>query len=45
MITNTKRKEDRIIDWLESHGVNDGWKLASDLVNAGIDTDKRNEMS
>src|SRR5918995_3393680 len=37
-------EEDRIIDWLESHGVNDGWKLASDLVNAGIDIAKLNEI-
>src|SRR5215218_8769556 len=38
-------EEDRIIDWLESHGVNDGWKLASDLVNAGITTDKLNDIA
>jgi signal transduction histidine kinase len=37
-------EEDRIIDWLESHGVKDGWKLASDLVNAGITTDKLNQI-
>ena len=33
-------EEDRIINWLESHGVNDGWKLASDLVNTGTTIDK-----
>jgi signal transduction histidine kinase len=38
-------EEDQIIDWLESHGVNDGWKLASDLVNAGITTDKLNDIA
>jgi signal transduction histidine kinase len=38
-------EEDRIIDWLESHGVNDGWKLASDLVNAGITVDKLNDIA
>jgi signal transduction histidine kinase len=38
-------EEDRIIDWLESHGVNDGWKLASDLVNAGITIDKLNDIA
>jgi signal transduction histidine kinase len=38
-------EEDRIIDWLESNGVNDGWKLASDLVNAGITTDKLNDIA
>jgi signal transduction histidine kinase len=37
-------KEERIIDWLESHGINDGWKLASDLVNFGVDIDKLNEI-
>src|SRR5919108_70232 len=38
-------KEDRIIDWLESHGVNDGWKLASDLVNLEVDIDKLNDIA
>ena len=38
-------EEDRIIDWLESHGVNDGWKLASELVNAGITVDKLNGIA
>src|SRR5215213_10899870 len=38
-------EEDRITDWLESHGVNDGWKLASDLVNAGITVDKLNDIA
>ena len=38
-------EEDRIIDWLESHGINDGWKLASDLVNAGITIDKLNGIA
>ncbi|MDQ3835945.1 MAG: cyclic nucleotide-binding domain-containing protein [Thermoproteota archaeon] len=38
-------EEDRIIDWLESHSVKDGWKLASDLVNAGITIDKLNDIA
>jgi signal transduction histidine kinase len=38
-------QEDQIIDWLESHGVNDGWKLASDLANAGITIDKLNDIA
>ena len=38
-------KEDQIIDWLESHGINDGWKLASDLVNIGVDIDKLNDIA
>jgi signal transduction histidine kinase len=37
-------KEERIIDWLESHGINDGWKLATDLVNFGVDIDKLNDI-
>jgi signal transduction histidine kinase len=32
-------KEEQIIGCLESYGVNDGWKLASELVNIGITTD------
>lgn len=38
-------QEDQIIDWLESQGVNDGWKLASDLANAGITIDKLNDIA
>ena len=37
-------QEDEIIDWLKFHGVNDGWNLASDLVNAGITIDKLNDI-
>jgi len=32
-------KEEQIIEWLESHGISDGWKLASELVNVGITID------
>ncbi|MGA9936421.1 MAG: ATP-binding protein, partial [Nitrososphaeraceae archaeon] len=32
-------KEERIMEWLESQGINDGWKLASELVNVGITID------
>ena len=32
-------KEEQIIEWLESHGINDGWRLASELVNIGITID------
>ena len=38
-------QEERIIDWIESHGVNDGWKLASDLINAGITIENLNDIS
>ena len=37
-------QEDEIIEWLKFHGVNDGWNLASDLVNAGITIDKLNDI-
>jgi signal transduction histidine kinase len=37
-------QEDEIIVWLKFHGVNDGWNLASDLVNAGITIDKLNDI-
>jgi signal transduction histidine kinase len=32
-------KEEQITGWLESYGINDGWKLASELVNLGITMD------
>jgi signal transduction histidine kinase len=36
--------EEQIIGWLESHGVNDGWKLASELVNVGITIDTTKDI-
>jgi signal transduction histidine kinase len=38
-------QEDRIIDWLKAQNVNDGWNLASDLVNLGITIDKLNDIA
>jgi signal transduction histidine kinase len=38
-------KEDHISDWLDSHGINDGWKLASDLINFGVNIDKLNDIA
>ena len=38
-------QEDKIIDWLKFHGVNDSWDLASDLVNAGVTIDKLNDIA
>jgi signal transduction histidine kinase len=32
-------REDEVTDWLEAHGVVDGWKLASTLVAAGLDSE------
>jgi signal transduction histidine kinase len=37
-------KEDQIVEWLGSHGINDGWKLASDLVNFRVTIDKLNAI-
>ena len=37
-------KEDQISDWLGSHGINEGWNLASDLVNFGVNIDKLNDI-
>lgn len=31
-------QEDEVTDWLEAHGVADGWKLSPALVGAGLDT-------
>lgn len=31
-------REDEVTDWLDAHEVADGWKLASTLVGAGLDT-------
>lgn len=31
-------QEDEVTDWLEAHGVVDGWKLSPALVGAGLDT-------
>ena len=36
--------EDQIVNWLTSHDIDDGWKLASDLVNFGLSIDKLNEI-
>jgi signal transduction histidine kinase len=33
-------REDEVINWLEKHDVSNGWKIASTLVSAGLDTKK-----
>jgi hypothetical protein len=33
-------QEDSVSDWLEVHGITDGWKLAPTLVGAGLDGQK-----
>ncbi|WP_414564788.1 MULTISPECIES: ATP-binding protein [unclassified Anabaena] len=30
--------EDELTDWLESHGITDGWKIAANLVAVGVNT-------
>ncbi|HEY9847234.1 MAG TPA: cyclic nucleotide-binding domain-containing protein, partial [Candidatus Caenarcaniphilales bacterium] len=37
-------REDEITDWLETHGVADGWKLSPTLVAAGLDTEWLNAV-
>lgn len=37
-------REDKMIDWLESQGIKDGWKLAPDLVSFGADIDNLNDI-
>jgi len=37
--------EEELIDWLGSHGVSDGWKIASDLITAGITINDLNEIA
>jgi signal transduction histidine kinase len=32
-------QEDQITGWLQSHGINNGWMIASGLVNAGFNID------
>jgi signal transduction histidine kinase len=38
-------KEEQVIEWLESHGINDAWKLASELVNVGITIDTIKDLA
>ncbi|MFR9798443.1 ATP-binding protein [Streptomyces sp. MS06] len=32
-------REDALTDWLDDHGIPDGWRLAPTFVQAGLDTD------
>ena len=38
-------REDIVAAWLEEHGVDDGWKLSGNLVEAGIDADNLERLS
>ncbi|NUP45383.1 MAG: cyclic nucleotide-binding domain-containing protein [Streptomyces sp.] len=35
----TADREDALSDWLDDHGIEDGWRLAPTFVQAGLDTD------
>ncbi|MEE2854524.1 MAG: ATP-binding protein [Actinomycetota bacterium] len=35
----TSDREDAVGDWLEDHGIDDGWEIAPTFVEGGIDTD------
>jgi signal transduction histidine kinase len=37
--------EEGIINWLESHGIDEGWKIASDLTTGGFTTKDLNEIA
>jgi len=38
-------REDEVTDWLDAHDVVDGWKLACNLVGAGIDIDSLDSIT
>ena len=38
-------REDRIIEWMDDHNIQNGWQLASTLVNAGLDSDWLDQIS
>lgn len=38
-------REDQIIEWMDDHNIENGWQLASTLVNAGLDRDWLDQIS
>lgn len=38
-------REDRLMKWMDDHNVQNGWQLASTLVNSGIDSDWLDRIS
>jgi signal transduction histidine kinase len=38
-------REDEVSDWLDDHGVTDGWQLAPSFVQAGLDADWLDEAA
>jgi signal transduction histidine kinase len=38
-------REDQLLDWLEDYGVQDAWKLANPLAEAGIETNRLEHLT
>jgi signal transduction histidine kinase len=38
-------REDELADWLENHGVEDGWELAPTLVSANLDVERLDALA
>ena len=38
-------REDRIIEWMDDHNIQNGWQLASTFVNSGLDSDWLEQIS
>lgn len=38
-------REEQVADWLDTHGVTDGWRLASTFVQAGLDIEDLQECA
>ena len=38
-------REDELADWLEDHGLDDGWELAPTLVSAGLDAGRLEDLA
>jgi signal transduction histidine kinase len=42
---DTSDREDELTDWFDSHGIADGWRMASTFVQAGIDLEWLEEIA
>ena len=38
------KNEELISNWLKDHGINEGWKLSSDLVNFGLNVERLDDI-
>lgn len=38
-------REDELTEWLENHGIEDGWDLSPTLVSAGFDRERLEELT